>query len=246
MGRTESGRAAHGTDARGEILHAAARAWDGEPALRHLAIAVVAVLLVLDAIAFVLLAGMPLLVVGLGLLVPAVPFALVVGAFRAIALARFGDVRPRPERLGDTVRRVAGRAPEVLLVSWRALQRDSARTPLAAAVVVVNGVSADEGARTSRALVMRRFGERATLRITTTVMRRYLVPMIAGLAVVAFVAPRLGMFGLPLVALAVAAATVVAVVAVAVDAALRGLALRAARGDEQALGSPVTAVLIRR
>ncbi len=139
---------------------------------------------------------------------------LVVVAFRATALARFGDVRPRPERLADTVRRVAGRAPEVLLVSWRAL-------------------------------VMRRLGERSTLGITSAVARRYALPAVAGLSATLLVAPR-GVFALPLVALAVAASTVVLVVALSVDAARRGLALRAACGDDQALGTAVTTALIRR
>ena len=127
MGRTDSGRALTSRPlgskgARGELVHAAARAWDSEPVLRRLAIATAAFLLLVDVIAFALLRGLPPIIVVVGSCVPVVPFVLVLAAFRATALARFGDARPRPEPVSVTVRRVAGRGPELVVVSWRALR----------------------------------------------------------------------------------------------------------------------------
>ncbi len=128
------------------------------------------------------------------------------------------------------LRRAIVRAPEVVVTSTRALNSSAGRSPLTAAIVVVNGVGAPEAARTSRALVAHRWGAGTRLASGVTLGVALVAPAALVDALVAFARSHLGPLQLPLLVLAAIATIAAVVMAVALDAGLRGGLLRVAPG----------------
>jgi hypothetical protein len=212
--------------------------------IRRYAIGAVVVLGVVVSAGVVLVAGAPPAGVAIGLLAPLLLTVLVAAGFRAAVFELAGDVHRDPPRVRDVLRRAAVRCSEVLVVSTRSVRDREPRTPFAAAIVVVNGVSADEGARTSRALVAHRWGSGTAITTGLLFGALFVLPVAICDALVAVAWPYLGVAQLPMLVLAIVITIVALVMTLALDAGLRGALLRMARGDETALPRDVSRLVV--
>src|SRR4051794_17419955 len=241
VGRMDSDRA---TDVMDAIVNAGWRLSLEDRLIRKYAIVTGVLLALIAVLTGFLVDGAPVVGLVAGLLAPLCAAVLIAVGFRAIVLDLTGDRHRADADVRDLLRVAVSRALELLYASLRAVRHPEGRAPLAAPIIVVNGISAEEAARTSRALVAHRWGEDTKITSGLLFGGLFVLPVavIDTLIVVAW--QRLSYARLPALAVGVGLTIFGLVVALALDAGMRGALLRAARGDESALPPDVCRLVV--